>query len=882
MKARKRNWILAAMVLLILALLCSCGASREAKEIDAGLQEQQAGLAQAEAAYLKEDGTVAPEDASKAVQAVAEYAAGALERGEIAAYTQEENGVLLQLESGVNLVYLPKVQGMLAGGGKMELLTLEPYDSDPSFAVTEWFGSALSLESCAKNMLLQPQLSLGETEYTYRKALQDGEVSIAALKKLPDHACIFLLGHGGYLRATGPLISSGEAYSLDTLSRYLDDFMGARLYVGSDGSLMVGAAFFETYYEDGDLQDDLIYLACCSGLEGEELAETLLKKGADTVVGATASIPIWYEKMMVANVMQALGQGMDISQAIAYGEGDSANLLKHGVLFNQQLSDLLSGARMVVRGNTAYSLAQPDFAYDALAARSEPYSHGSILDTTLQAEAKSGDFSYCLAGDQAILLEYTGKAEELEVPAEIDGYEVLAVGQKCFAGNTHLKKVVIPNTIRALHPYAFYECSSLTQLTIGYGVQSIGFYALEGTSVMEISVYEGSNAAAWCEAQGWPNVYKSLVYLPMPQFSGHVVAYEDALYYWKYQTDSFAATGVFSNYYALPGARNQLIRRTADGQEQVLLTSDGTGRLAISDGRIYYQVPTDDYGDTAICSVALDGSDQWTHGEGRILATTTDGGSVVCSARFQKDLSLIEGGSGVRTVFAGDGEFLLVQGGRIYYQVVPDADQVLLYSAAEDGSDARLLFTGQADFWYGTHIEQLIVQGEYAYFSYGAKMGTGIVYQGGKIARARLDGSGGEVLAGWGNTAAAEFVVNSEGEVTSYAHDDSSLNCIPMNTYYNREGSIYIWEQGEEAPRQVIAPADYAQIGPGNCNEHTYEGSLYIDCIEEIDGHVYFRAQYGTAQFEGSLGWRTNYARQNGALLDKDMQTGEVRELFRY
>ena len=41
--------------------------------------------------------------------------------------------------------------------------------------------------------------------------------------------------------------------------------------------------------EAGDLEDDLIYLACCSGLEGEELAETLLKKGADTVVGATDS-----------------------------------------------------------------------------------------------------------------------------------------------------------------------------------------------------------------------------------------------------------------------------------------------------------------------------------------------------------------------------------------------------------------------------------------------------------------------------------------------------------------------------------------------------------------------------------------------------------------
>lgn len=522
----KRKGLLTGILLLILMLLCSCGASEEAKEIDAQLQEQQAGLAQAEAAYLEADGTIAPEHAQEAVQAVAEYAAGALERGEIAGYTQEENGVLLRLESGVTMVYLPKVQGMLAGGGEMEILTLEPYHSDASFALTGLFGDSVSLKSRVESMLLEPQIKFGDTKYTYRKGLTDEKVTVSALKKLPDHACIFLLGHGGYLRATGPLISSGEAYSLDTLSGYLEDFIGMRLYVGSDGNLMVGAAFFETYYEAGDLEDDLIYLACCSGLEGEELAETLLKKGADTVVGATDSIPIWYEKMMLGNVTEALGMGRDISQAIAYGENDSANLLEHGLLFNQQVSDLLSGARMEIRGNAAYSLVQSDFSYDALAARSEPYSHASILDTTLQAEAREGDYAYCLSGDQAVLLEYTGKEEELTVPAEIGGYEVLAIGQKCFAGNTRLKKVVIPNTIRAIHPYAFYECSALTQLTIGYGVKSIGFYALEGTSVMEISVYEDSDAAAWCEAKGWPDVYKSLIYLPRQVIVSTDVLYE--------------------------------------------------------------------------------------------------------------------------------------------------------------------------------------------------------------------------------------------------------------------------------------------------------------------------------------------------------------------
>ena len=38
----KRKGLLAGILLLILMLLCSCGASEEAKEIDAQLQEQQA------------------------------------------------------------------------------------------------------------------------------------------------------------------------------------------------------------------------------------------------------------------------------------------------------------------------------------------------------------------------------------------------------------------------------------------------------------------------------------------------------------------------------------------------------------------------------------------------------------------------------------------------------------------------------------------------------------------------------------------------------------------------------------------------------------------------------------------------------------------------
>ena len=79
----------------------------------------------------------------------------------------------------------------------------------------------------------------------------------------------------------------------------------------------------------------------------------------------------------------------------------------------------------------------------------------------------SGDFEYILLEDgTAQITDYTGAAEALEIPAELDGHAVTGIGDRAFAFCGSLTAVTIPDSVTDIgaNPFAF--CDALEEIAV--------------------------------------------------------------------------------------------------------------------------------------------------------------------------------------------------------------------------------------------------------------------------------------------------------------------------------------------------------------------------------------------------------------------------------
>ena len=116
-----------------------------------------------------------------------------------------------------------------------------------------------------------------------------------------------------------------------------------------------------------------------------------------------------------------------------------------------------------------------------------------------------GIFAYDLYSNHAVLTGIDGAPVSLDIPAELGGQPVTALGEYALKGQAQLTSVTVPEGVTALEAGAFYECSALTEIALPHSLEMIGESAFyECTALKQITIPTagviGRSAFFGCEA----------------------------------------------------------------------------------------------------------------------------------------------------------------------------------------------------------------------------------------------------------------------------------------------------------------------------------------------------------------------------------------------
>ncbi|MBQ6266964.1 MAG: InlB B-repeat-containing protein [Clostridia bacterium] len=104
-------------------------------------------------------------------------------------------------------------------------------------------------------------------------------------------------------------------------------------------------------------------------------------------------------------------------------------------------------------------------------------------------------FDYEIADGKVTITGYNGTPDgALELPAEIDGYPVVAIGENAFSGCTGLTRVTVPDGVAQIGAGAFAGCTGLTRITLPESVTEIAAQAFDGCGALQTVYYTGTQA----------------------------------------------------------------------------------------------------------------------------------------------------------------------------------------------------------------------------------------------------------------------------------------------------------------------------------------------------------------------------------------------------
>ena len=115
----------------------------------------------------------------------------------------------------------------------------------------------------------------------------------------------------------------------------------------------------------------------------------------------------------------------------------------------------------------------------------------------------ASDFQYVLKNGTVTITSYVGNAKKVDVPSQINGYPVIAIGDRAFMDNARLTSVTLPQGIVSIGWFAFSGCVSLESVTIPASVSTIQYGAFQNCPMtMCVTCISGSYAEQYANSYG--------------------------------------------------------------------------------------------------------------------------------------------------------------------------------------------------------------------------------------------------------------------------------------------------------------------------------------------------------------------------------------------
>ena len=120
-------------------------------------------------------------------------------------------------------------------------------------------------------------------------------------------------------------------------------------------------------------------------------------------------------------------------------------------------------------------------------------------------------YQYTVSSEGAVITSYLGKDTLAEIPAEIDGVPVVAIGEGAFR-NSPAEQVVIPEGVKRVDWFAFYGSYRLRSVILPSSVNSIDYGAFElCSSALKFTCPANSYAARYAASYGIPVIASAKV-----------------------------------------------------------------------------------------------------------------------------------------------------------------------------------------------------------------------------------------------------------------------------------------------------------------------------------------------------------------------------------